>query len=215
MRIEVENEQIVARKKQEYEDLVKEMEAKGLEARLERISIITANVFGVLVMIIAGAIGYGAFYLVNGKDAFSYDKLFGFAVPWGFMFFAAMYLISIFVHEFIHGFFWHFACEKKWDSIDFGFNAKLITPYCHCREALSVKRYFWGSIAPTLFLGVLPIILGVVIPNLFLVTFGVIGVVGGCGDIMVIWTLRKHKDCMLFDHPYEVGYAYFVKKTGE
>ena len=185
MRIEYENEQIVARKKQEYEDLVNEMEAKGLEARLEKISIITANVFGVLVMIIAGAIGYGAFVLVNGKEALTYDKLFGFAMPWGIMFFAAMYLISVFVHEFIHGFFWHFACEKKWGSIDFGFNAKLLTPYCHCREALSVKRYFCGSIAPTLFLGVLPIVLGIFIPNLFLVTFGVIGVVGGCGEIMV------------------------------
>ena len=215
MRIEVENEQIVARKKQEYEDLVKEMEAKGLEARLERISIITANVFGVLVMIISAAIGYGLFVLVNGKDAFDYSRLFGFDFPWGIMFFMLMYILSIFVHEFIHGFFWHFACEKKWGSIDFGFNAKLVTPYCHCREALTVKRYFWGSIAPTLFLGVLPIALGIVIPNLFLVTFGVIGVVGGCGDIMVIWTLRKHKDCMLFDHPHEVGYAYFVEKKGE
>lgn len=215
MRIEVENEQIVARKKQEYEDLVNEMEAKGLEARLERISIITANVVSILVMLIAGAIGYGLFFLIHGKDAFEYSKLFGFEFPWGFLFFAVVYVITIFIHEFIHGFFWHFACEKKWGSIDFGFNAKLLTPYCHCREALTVKRYFWGSIAPTLFLGVLPIMFGLIIPNLFLITIGVIGVVGGSGDMMVIWTLRKHKDCMLFDHPHEVGYAYFVEKTGE
>ena len=58
----------------------------------------------------------------------------------------------------------------------------------------------------------LPIIIGIFSGILFLVTFGVIGVVGGSGDLMVIWTLRKHKDCELFDHPYEVGYAYFVKK---
>ena len=215
MRIEVENEQIIARKKQEYEDLVKEMDEKGYEARLKKISIITANLFGVILLAIVGGISFGAYALIYGKSAIDYDKMFGFKLPYGFLFFMAMYIISIFVHEFIHGFFWHFPCEKKWGSIDFGFNAKLVTPYCHCREALTVKRYFWGSIAPTLFLGVLPIVLGIVIPNLFLVTFGVIGVVGGCGDMMVIWTLRKHKDCMLFDHPHEVGYAYFVEKKGE
>ena len=212
MRIEVENEQIVARKKQEYEDLVKEMDEKGFEARLEKISIITANVFGILVMFIIGGISFGAFALLYGKSALDYDKFFGFKLPYGFLFFMFIYIISIFVHEFIHGFFWHFHCEKKWGSIDFGLNVKMITPYCHCREALSVSQYFWGSIAPTLFLGILPIVIGLIIPNLFLITFGVIGVVGGCGDIMVIWTLRKHKDCKLFDHPYEVGYAYFVKK---
>ena len=212
MRIEVENEQIVARKKQEYEDLVKEMDEKGFEARLEKISIITANVFGILVMFIIGGISFGAFALLYGKSALDYDKFFGFKLPYGFLFFMVIYIISIFVHEFIHGFFWHFHCEKKWGSIDFGLNVKMITPYCHCREALSVSQYFWGSIAPTLFLGILPIVIGLIIPNLFLITFGVIGVVGGCGDIMVIWTLRKHKDCKLFDHPYEVGYAYFVKK---
>jgi len=214
MRIEVENEKIVARKKQEYEDLVKEMDEKGYEARLEKISIIAANVFGVVVMAIVGAVSFGAFALIYGKSALDYDKFFGFKLPYGFLFFMAMYIISIFVHEFIHGFFWHFPCEKKWGSIDFGLNIKMITPYCHCREALSVPQYFWGSIAPTLFLGIVPIIIGLIIPNLFLITFGVIGVVGGCGDIMVIWTLRKHKDCKLFDHPYEVGYAYFVEKKG-
>ena len=197
MRIEVENEQIIARKKQEYEDLVKEMDEKGYEARLEKISIITANLFGVIVMAIVGGISFGAYALIYGKSAIDYDKMFGFKLPYGFLFFMAMYIISIFVHEFIHGFFWHFPCEKKWGSIDFGLNVKMITPYCHCREALSVSQYFWGSIAPTIFLGIVPIVIGLIIPNLFLVTFGVIGVIGGCGDIMVIWTLRKHKDCKL------------------
>ena len=125
MRIEVENEQIIARKKQEYEDLVKEMDEKGYEARLKKISIITANLFGVILLAIVGGISFGAYALIYGKSAIDYDKMFGFKLPYGFLFFMAMYIISIFVHEFIHGFFWHFPCEKKWGSIDFGLNVKM------------------------------------------------------------------------------------------
>ena len=212
MRIEVENDQVRARKKQEYEDLVAEKEKEGLEARLEKISVFGANVFGILVMLIMAAISYPLFVVVNGSDSLDPDRIFGFPGLVGLLLFLLLYAVSIFVHEFIHGFFWHFPCKKKWGSIDFGFNPKNITPYCHCCEALSVPVYFWGAIAPTLILGVLPIIIGIFSGILFLVTLGVVGVVGGCGDILVIWTLRKHKDCQLFDHPYEVGYAYFVKK---
>ena len=212
MRIEVENDQVRARKKQEYEDLVAEKEKEGFEARLEKISVFGANVFGILVMLIMAAISYPLFVVVNGSDSLDPDRIFGFPGLVGLLLFLLLYAVSIFVHEFIHGFFWHFPCKKKWGSIDFGFNPKNITPYCHCCEALSVPVYFWGAIAPTLILGVLPIIIGIFSGILFLVTFGVIGVVGGSGDLMVIWTLRKHKDCELFDHPYEVGYAYFVKK---
>ena len=212
MRIEVENDQVRARKKQEYKDLVAEKEKEGFEARLEKISVFGANVFGILVMLIMAAISYPLFVVVNGSDSLDPDRIFGFPGHVGLLLFLLLYAVSIFVHEFIHGFFWHFPCKKKWGSIDFGFNPKNITPYCHCCEALSVPVYFWGAIAPTLILGVLPIIIGIFSGILFLVTLGVVGVVGGCGDILVIWTLRKHKDCQLFDHPYEVGYAYFVKK---
>ena len=212
MRIEVENDRIRARKKQEYEDLVAQKAEEGLEVRLEKISVLAANLLGIAVMIVVAAISYPLFAAVNGADSINIDTVFGFSGPAGFFFFLIWYVASIFVHEFIHGFFWHFPCEKKWGSIDFGFNPKNITPYCHCCESLKVSPYFWGAIAPTLILGVLPIIIGIFSGILFLVTFGVIGVVGGSGDLMVIWTLRKHKDCELFDHPYEVGYAYFVKK---
>ncbi|MBO4495820.1 MAG: DUF3267 domain-containing protein [Clostridiales bacterium] len=212
MRIEVENQKIRERKKQEYAELVEEMDKKGFEAKLEKISVLKANVYGLVLFFILAFASFGAYYLIYGKDSFDVGKVFFFEGYKGLLFFFAVYAVTIFVHEFIHGFFWHFSCEKKWASIDFGFNPKNVTPYCHCREALAVSRYFRGCIAPTLILGVLPIILGLVFKILFLITIGVIGVVGGIGDMMVIVTLRKHRNCSLFDHPYEVGYAYFVKK---
>lgn len=214
MRIEVENKKIRERKKQEYEELVAEKEKEGMEARLEKISIVTANIVAIAIMIVVGLISFPLFIVVHGSDSLNIDSLFGFPGSSGFLFFFAIYVVSIFVHEFIHGFFWHFPCKKKWGSIDFGFNPKNITPYCHCCEALSIPQYFRGAIAPTLILGVIPIVIGIFTGILFLVTFGLIGVVGGAGDLMVIWTLRKHRNCLLFDHPYEVGYAYFVPKTG-
>ncbi len=213
MRIEVENEKIRERKKKEYSDLVEEMDKKGYEARLEKISVLGANIFGLAVMLFVGSVSFFFFILIQGDSAFDADHLFGLPGISGMIIFMAVFAASIFVHEFIHGFFWHFYCKKKWESIDFGFNPKNVTPYCHCREPLKVVPYFWGSIAPTLMIGILPIILGILLNVIFLVTFGIIGVVGGSGDLMVIFTLRKHKNSMLFDHPYEVGYAYFVKKN--
>ena len=213
MRIEVENDRIRERKKQEYQDLVDEMDQKGFEANLEKISIKTANLFGIVLFILVSAITYPIYYLVNGK--IDPALIFGFEGTKGMLIFFGAYLLSIFVHEFIHGFLWQFTCEKKWGSIDFGFNPKTCTPYCHCREALSFGRYFIGSIGPTLFLGIIPIILGIIFKSLFLVSFGVLGFVGGAGDLMVIFSLRKHRDSRLFDHPYEVGYAYFTAKKGD
>jgi len=216
MRIEVENDQVRERKKKEYTELVEEMDKKGFEAKLEKISVLKANLYGIVLFFVLAVVSFGAFYLIYGKEYFNtaFIKVFYFEGFPGLLFFFGVYFVTIFVHEFIHGFFWHFPCEKKWGSIDFGFNPKNVTPYCHCREALTVSRYFLGCIAPTVILGVVPIILGLVFKILFLITIGVIGVVGGIGDMMVIFTLLKHRDCSLFDHPYEVGYAYFVKKTG-
>lgn len=213
MRIEVENDAILARKKQEYEDLVSEMDAKGYEPRLEKISIIGANLFAVVVLVVIGSISVIAYVWVHGKESLYPEQIFGglHSSLWSLIL-LGIYILTIFVHEFIHGLFWHFPCEKKWESIDFGFNAKMLTPYCHCREALSIPQYFWGSIAPTVILGLVPIIVGIAIANFSVLILGVVGVCGGGGDILVVYTLRKHKDCKLFDHPYEVGYAYFVKK---
>ena len=210
MRIEVENDQIRERKKKEYQDLVDEMAEKGFEANLEKISIKAANVFGIVLFLLVSAIVYPLYYLVKGTIDVAY--IFGFEGSLGMLIFFAAYFVSIFVHEFIHGFFWQFACEKKWGSIDFGFNPKTFTPYCHCCEALSFQRYFFGSIGPTLFLGIIPIIIGIAFKLLVLVSFGVFGVVGGAGDLMVIASLNKHRNSRLFDPPYEVGYAYFTPK---
>ena len=68
MRIEVENDRVRARKKQEYEDLVAEKEKEGFEAHLEKISVLGANVFGILVMLITAAITFPLFVVVNGSD---------------------------------------------------------------------------------------------------------------------------------------------------
>lgn len=216
MRIEVENDQIRERKKQEYEDLVKEMGEKGYAPKLEKISVVWANVFAMILFILVAIPTIIAFVWWNGKENFNGEK-----ICWGLnssvwlLILFAIYLVTIFIHEFIHGFFWHFPCEKKWGSIDFGFNPKVVTPYCHCCEALSIPQYFWGCIAPTVILGVIPTIVGVLVGEFSVAMLGVIGICGGGGDILVVWTLRKHKNCKLFDHPYEVGYAYFVKKTDE
>ena len=188
------------------------MEAKGYEPHVEKMSIVKANLYGCILFIFAAIAAFGIYIKVNKVDGV-FTGLFYFEGPAGPLFFLGVFAVSIFLHEFIHGFFWHFNCEKKWGSIDFGFNAKNVTPYCHCCEALTVRQYFLGCIAPTVILGVIPTIIGIIIAFPFLVTIGLANFVGGIGDMMVILTLRKHKDCSLFDHPYEVGYAYFTKKT--
>ncbi|HBL84551.1 MAG: hypothetical protein A2Y17_00890 [Clostridiales bacterium GWF2_38_85] len=120
-------------------------------------------------------------------------------------------IASIIVHEFLHGFTWRFFCKNSWKSIKFGVQWKIITPYCHCREALSFGAYLLGGLMPFIVLGAGIFVLAYIYESMFLFLLSMFGIIGAGGDITIALMLLKYRKAYIFDHPNECGFIAFTK----
>ena len=120
-------------------------------------------------------------------------------------------ILSIPLHEFIHGLTWHFFCKEKWRSIHFGVMWDTLTPYCHCKEPLSFGAYIAGGLAPFFLLGLVPGLIGVVLGSMFWLWLGIFNILCAGGDTTICWLLRKYSDCLILDHYKECGFVAFRK----
>lgn len=122
-------------------------------------------------------------------------------------------IAGVFTHELIHGITWAVLCKKRWRSIGFGVNWRAFTPYCHCKEALTFKKYALGSVMPTMVLGVLPYSIGLILGNYYFSLFGMVFMIAGGGDAYILWLIRKEKNAVIIDHPYLAGCVALSKQV--
>lgn len=171
------------------------------------INIIKANILVVLMIIPTFLIFGLPYYLIWGYKIIipSHSQLIGEII----IFFIAM-IIGIIIHELIHGLVWAKYAKHGLHSIKFGVIWKLLTPYCHCKEPLSVKHYILGLIMPAIVLGILPSLIAIIIGNIPILLFGMVFTLCAGGDFLVINLLRKEdKNDFAEDHPSEAGcYVY-------
>lgn len=120
-------------------------------------------------------------------------------------------LIGIVIHELIHGLVWGYFSKGKWKSIGFGVEWKYLTPYCTCSECLPYKAYVLGAIMPTIILGLIPYIISLATGSYFCLFFSLMLILGGGGDIYIIYSIRNYKNAILVDHPYLVGCVAYSK----
>jgi hypothetical protein len=95
---------------------------QGYKANIGTISVIKANIYA---FVTAGpfALLAAIFYLSRwGELKFEFSLT-------GYFIFILLLIISIPIHEFLHGFTWYFYCKNKWKSIHFGIMRELLTPY--------------------------------------------------------------------------------------
>lgn len=186
----------------ESEKLVKQ----GYERKDLTFGVVEANVWAVVVTLPLIILFLLAYRLIWGKEVLDYR--------WGLLY-ALLLIVLIVVHELIHGAV--FACFAKdgFRSVAFGVIWSMLTPYCTCRESLKRKHYMLAILAPTVVLGILPAAAALALGSRWLLYLGVLLILGGGGDIMCaikLGTYRtKGKDCLFFDHPYEVGLAVFER----
>lgn len=134
---------------------------------------------------------------------------------WGYLVGAFLVVTFIVVHELIHGAV--FACFAKdgFRAVAFGVIWSMLTPYCTCRESLKRKHYMLAILAPTAVLGIVPAAVALAIGSHWIMCLGILMILGGGGDIMCAIKLAtyrtKGKECLFFDHPYEVGLAVFER----
>lgn len=118
-------------------------------------------------------------------------------------------IVSIVIHELLHGLGWSINCKHGFKSIEFSLNGMM--PLCHCKEALLCSQYLLGVIMPFLILVLGLTIIAYIFSSilLFLITFANIFLASG--DLLIAFSLRKSPKSKIIDHPSKPGYVAFTK----
>lgn len=131
--------------------------------------------------------------------------------------FALLFVLLVFVHEFIHGLFWAIFAKSHWKSVSFGFIAEYMTPYCSCSEPLGKAAYTVGAVMPCVLLGVLPALAGIFTGSLLSFLTGCSMILAAGGDLTILLKLLRHRtddrqQAIYMDHPYQAGLVAFVRE---
>ena len=202
-----------AKRKENFDRIRTDLEAKGYKCTELLISITFANLFSIILFIPVAIVSVLLFVLVNrSKDMV--DVILGSSPIWYFVFVIA-FIALIVVHELVHGATWALFTGDGFKSIEFGFIKKYLTPYCTCKVALPKKAYILGALMPLILLGIIPLIISIVIGSFGLMWLGIIMVVSAAGDILIVNKILRYKtdasDILYFDHPTDAGGIIFEK----
>lgn len=123
--------------------------------------------------------------------------------------FLLFYIVSLFVlivlHELTHAFLFLRGCEHGWKSIKFGI--KSLTPYCHCKEAVTVSVARQSCLGP-LWSVCLPLaIVSLIAGSFWLSLLTVVMIFGSGADLWIVFKMRHYngKKCYAWDMEEEVG----------
>lgn len=195
-------------RKEECERITSELEQQGYRCENATISILKANL-----MVFATSVPVCVFFaviyaLANG----GYSRL---SEANGWALFPILVLLSIPVHELLHGLGWLPSCKNGWKSIRFGMMWSSLTPYCNCKEPMGVKNYYLGLLMPFTVLGLLPSAAAIPAGSMTMLAFGLMNILFAGGDLTIALVIRKYigKQAVLLDHPSECGSLAFIREA--
>lgn len=196
-------------RKEEFETKTRELESQGYTKNDLTVSVMRANVMALVIMIPVIVLFTFLFINVNHR-AITMDYT-GVTL----LLFLVIFIILVVVHEGIHGLTWACFTKDHLKGISFGFIMKSMTPYCTCKTELTRSAYITGTLMPTILLGILPSVIGIVLNNVFIFDLGLVLILSGGGDAYIVYKLVSHKikgsECLCIDHPYECGVVTFEK----
>lgn len=123
--------------------------------------------------------------------------------------FLGLLLLSIPVHELIHGLTWLCCCKNGWRSIHFGVMWEMLTPYCHCMEPMRFGGYICGGLMPFFLLGVCVSAAAIISGSVLLLVLGAFNILAAGGDTTIALMLLRYRDALILDHPTECGFVAF------
>lgn len=185
-----------------------DLEEKGYKLHNLTVSTVKANVLGIVAGCVLALPFVLAFHFTTGLNNHIIKPVYLILCP------LAM-IVSIVVHELLHGAGWLPFTKGKFKSIAFGVIWEALMPYCTCKEALRKGQYLVGLVMPLLILGIIPSAVALVIGSFYLLVYGVVMIICAGGDILILFLILKTKlkgDVLFVDHPSEVGLAAFVKE---
>ena len=204
---ETKTQQIMAERKENTARVTAALEAQGYHAENATVSIVKANVMACVTALPFSVLAVLAFVLLHpevdvldtlGRQALLLLVLMAVSVP---------------VHEGLHGCGWVGFCREKWRSIQFGVMWESLTPYCHCREALTVVQYDVGLLLPFTVLGLIPSVIALFMGSPLLMALGAYNLFVAGGDTTIACIITKYlgKDARILDHPDQCGAVGFVR----
>ena len=190
-----------------YEKIREELIKIGYKEKISYISVLKANIlafltagpFALLIIFIYSIVWNDSYFEINSL----YSSIL----------LLVLIIISIPIHELLHGFAWQFFCTERWKSIKFGVLWSKLTPYCHCKEPLSVKHYLIGLLMPFFILGIGIGIISIILRSPLILIVSLLNILSAGGDTTIALKLFKYrnKNVLILDHPKEVGFVAFEK----
>ena len=200
-----------------FEAVSDDLIQKGYKRTDLTVGIVKGNLFAVILFAVAAIIGVGVFYLVHRdltKGVMITDS------PLGSLMIDCILLLPVIIvltvlHELIHGASWAIFAEHHFKDIRFGLIKKYLTPYCNCLSPLSRGQYIFGSLMPTIVLGIIPMIVAIAIGSMPILMIGILMTTAGGGDILCTREILRYKTkaetVLYIDHPTQVGGVIFEK----
>jgi len=166
------------------------------------ISLAKANALAIPIAIICGVVSLVPFITFWGINKMVLDLT-------GFNSIITLFIaiiVGIFLHEILHGIGWKLFAGVSIKSVKFGINFTTFTPYAHCPEPMESCSYKLAAVLPGLILGFIPSFLNLVIGSGFIALFSAFFSIAACGDLLIIWIIRKTLPHQLVeDHPSRAG----------
>lgn len=186
-----------------------DLESRGYSKKDLTVSTVKANVLGTLAGVIVASPIAAVFLITGGIQTFS-DS------PVALMIMFPAFVLSIVVHELLHGTGWALFAKNGFKNIAFGVVWSALMPYCTCKVPLRKGPYILGLVLPLIILGIIPGILACVFGSYALLIYGLLMTVCAGGDLLVLFLIiRSHLkgDVLFLDHPTDVGLVGFVKES--
>lgn len=125
-------------------------------------------------------------------------------------------LVSIVVHELIHGLFFALAAPGGFRSVEFGVFWESMNPYCYCAEPVSKGQYLTALTMPGILLGTVVGVMAICFGSATWLLFSLVAYLLASGDFFIaVMILRydgKGKQTLFLDHPDQPGLLVFQKE---
>ena len=161
------------------------------------------NLWAIPLSLLQLLVCFAAFYWMLGNEKWlqGLGSLY-LSIPW----FMLILLLGSLAHELLHALGFIIFGRVKMSDLKLGIIWRYLTPYAHCRVAVSARAYRFALLLPYILLGVLPVIFSYLLSLVWLNIYGTIFCLLAGGDLLVFWLIRHvPSQYKLLDHPSLCG----------
>lgn len=190
---------------EEFEKMKVQLHEKGYKEKDVTISSGKAMVLGVLYAL-PFVIIFGLLYRFLLIERAHLSEVGGLSF---YIMFIVIIVISVVIHELLHGIGWAISSGKGWDVVRFNINAMM--PSCACKVALKKQQYLIGVLTPFVILGLGSVLFVLIYPGTVSLLTMIVNFIAAGADLVIAFNVLKEHDSLIVDHPTEAGYIIFCK----